>query len=650
MKCNNNNSAFYNENEMLLAKTYEMINTFNQNFTCPNVQVIRNLFTKVNNVWQHPLILNYNYCLICYERNTDNHLQINNKIEFFNFFHSRKIAFRPCIKRKDKLSKRRFISSYDSLSQKLSQNTLKIKHHESDTNLLLSSFKSHKPKKSQRKHKREKQRCQTDALIQKSRSNDTKDKEALSRSISMLHNEKDHELEINNQSKDKYEANALNTEDISLGMKGATFRVNPAKHTRKSSFESKTVKKKTSQLVQAKNSLFKFFNMFSRDTTLKNHQFSPRRSNVPRIAHGGLTNLENTTSTPPVLSSSPKNKINLDSTDKTMDLQNNIKNEICEICLGPIKDKFVIGCGDFYCRTCIKSLALDCINNISHFKKLVCPKEICHEPIDEPIIKKLLTEEEFNKYKKIKIRIEGLTNKAYIPCPFPDCDNFAEDMLVKKNIAFCAEGHLFCKNCLEIIQDNEKEHTCKKKKADENQKYFMSNKFIKKCPNCRTWVQREPGGCNNMTCMNIWCNYEFCWICGRAYDNSHYKNPFSVCFGLGESDYKSKFSKYKSARVAKCVIIFLLLIFVAFPIIMIFFSFVVIGIYMVMFVLDGSTMKNVKIKSKLLSKVFNILVYSSYGFISLASLGIGYLTLGILFLVVPILGIVNKCKRQKDEE
>ena len=51
-----------------------------------------------------------------------------------------------------------------------------------------------------------------------------------------------------------------------------------------------------------------------------------------------------------------------------------------------------------------------------------------------------------------------------------------------------------------------------------------------------------------MTCTNIWCGYEFCWICNGKYEESHYKNPISMCFGLADSDKDKILLKYSFAK------------------------------------------------------------------------------------------------------
>ena len=71
-----------------------------------------------------------------------------------------------------------------------------------------------------------------------------------------------------------------------------------------------------------------------------------------------------------------------------------------------------------------------------------CPR--CDDPIDENTIKFLLSKDYFEKYKNIKMRIEGLKDNKNIPCPFPDCEGFARKDELKNGTLLCQKGHVFC--------------------------------------------------------------------------------------------------------------------------------------------------------------------------------------------------------------
>ena len=331
------------------------------------------------------------------------------------------------------------------------------------------------------------------------------------------------------------------------------------------------------------------------------------------------------------------------------------KNDNCSICLQEIKEKFTLTCGDFFCRYCMRNLILEGIKKIANLDKLCCPA--CNDKIKEDTIKKLLTEEEFETYQKLITKIEGLKIKERIPCPYPDCPGWAEESQSSHNILCCINGHDFCKKCQEIVDFNSKDqnnkHKCYENISEEEyqtMQFFKKNKSFRKCPNCQSMVVREGGGCNNMTCTNIWCGYEFCWICNRKYDESHYKNPLSMCFGLSEMKDDGKLAKYSRMRFFRCMFIFILIIFIILPIILVFFSIFEAFLYIISFVLDGSAMKNIKLKSVFAHKIFYKLVYGFFIAIGFAYIPIGYLSLVLFALAAPIICIINNFREKNDEE
>ena len=265
------------------------------------------------------------------------------------------------------------------------------------------------------------------------------------------------------------------------------------------------------------------------------------------------------------------------------------------------------------------------MKKISDLDLLQCPT--CNEQIEKNTIKKLLTEEEYQKYQVLITRIEGLKNKNkdYIPCPYPDCPGWADKNEFNDNIiVYCQYEHTFCKKCSNIVDNSfrqNNEHKCNENITEEEQQtlqLFKDNKNYRKCPNCQSLVVREGGGCNNMTCTNIWCGYEFCWICNRKFEDSHYRNPLSMCFGLSEMNYDGKLAKYSRVRFFRCMLIFMLIIFVILPVIIVFFSVFEVCLFIISFVLDGSFMKNIKLKSLYTHKFFYKIVYAFFIAIGIA--------------------------------
>jgi hypothetical protein len=318
----------------------------------------------------------------------------------------------------------------------------------------------------------------------------------------------------------------------------------------------------------------------------------------------------------------------------------------CDICFQDIKDKFTLACGDFFCRECIVGHVTSCLNNITHLKNLRCPKSICNEKIKEGVLEKLISKNDYEKYLKIRHRIDGLYCSLNFSCPIPDCESYGYITEIKNGNLNCLNGHYFCVKCL---KESHKGKPCLIEQ-DESEKFLKNDKFIKKCPNCKTWIEKfQPHGCNNVTCANIWCSLTFCWICMRPYDKNHYINPLSTCFGMQEIKNDSHFAKHKCLRITKCFIIFVLMLAIL-PFIILLFSFVFITFYILAFVLDGSAVKNLKLKTERRHKIFRFLIYATYIVISLPSLPLGYWSLAIGIVSSPFIYIYKKCKRINSQE
>ena len=348
----------------------------------------------------------------------------------------------------------------------------------------------------------------------------------------------------------------------------------------------------------------------------------------------------------------PKNNSIMENLEDTeiRSLQFFEKNEKCRICLGEIKDKFTLFCGDFFCRECIIDLLEQNIGKITTFNKIECPS--CHEPINENTIKFLLKEEYLIKYIKIKTRIDGLSNKNNVPCPHPDCEGYAVKEEEINGTLECQNGHIFCGKCLEEISSKfrlepKNSHICIKK---DSEKFLEENKNIRKCPNCNCWVQRDPGGCNYFRCSNIWCQYEFCWICGRHFEPSHYRNPLSMCFGLVGSNYEGKLIKSFRIRRIRCILISLLFLLILLPIIIIFFSFFLIGSFVMYFQFDGKEIRNIRFHSKCPHKTFYRFYFLFILLISIGLIPFGYICLVLLILSIPIFIIINKTRKKNSND
>ena len=145
-----------------------------------------------------------------------------------------------------------------------------------------------------------------------------------------------------------------------------------------------------------------------------------------------------------------------------------------------------------------------------------------------------------------------------------------------------------------------------------------------------------------MKCTNLWCNYEFCWICMKKYDNGHYKNPFSQCFGLSQTDINSNFAN-KGARILKCIIISVIVLFIFFPMFVNLFSFSLISLYLKFY---DTSRKKVNLKNKKIRYIYMAIEYTFYFLIGVALISLGYLVLMALIIGIPIYILVEKIKNE----
>ena len=667
---------------------YEMINLFNNNFKCNDFKNILKLYQKdislkeyfknvklKQEIYQHPLFKNYNYCLFCNQREKtkynsidliNSHIELKEK-NIGEYLLNNNIKLREIKYKKEKIAKRRFINSYDNLNKKKNGNNLDlIIENESDTELYICGKKIKNNKISQIYTKKLTYIDRTQ-LFKKSYSTENKNNDNK-RIKTMKYN-----YDKNNFFKPIKHINLINQSserkiniDEEYEMNSDTLTINLEKEDIKIDFNNigNNFNKYNSDNQEDTNIIKKKDTYKTNIITLKKEKDKvSNKSNSNKI-------IEIFEETKKFLGLGKKNSHNRDKYFRNRTISNNIekyfiiknklknfslKNDSCKICLQEIREKFTLTCGDFFCRGCIRDMILTGIKQISNLDTLHCPT--CNERLLENTIKKLLSEEEFQKYQFLMTKINGLKNKDHIPCPYPDCPGWAEDNHNHENILDCQYNHSFCKKCLkirtseEIIQNIK--HKCCKNMTEEESKtmeFFKQNKSFRKCPNCQSMVVREGGGCNNMTCTNIWCGYEFCWLCNKKYEESHYRNPLSLCFGLSEMNYNERLAKYSRDRFFRCFFIFLGLIFIILPVIIVFFSIFAVVLYIITFVLDGSAMKHIKLKSSFKHRFFYKIVYLFFFFIAIAYIPIGYASLAILVISTPFVCIFYKIRRKNEEE
>ena len=691
---------------------YQFINIFNKNFICDDVKEIIEIYKKKKantpifpenkniklNKYQHPLFLNYNHCLFCLEKKEtkyslynleSSHLYLTDYISLSTFLKSKNIKLRPAIKIKDKITKRRFINSFSPKKNILHDN---YKNNDSDTEIYvekdnsknqnclrkysvkkIKSGKSVKHNSNPKKKNRRKSMIEINSLSSRKKKNSSVDAHAHKKFIkqksgNIQYNFNRFVTQVNKKNKqnDENEENIIifPEQEITNNRNRSQTKINRNRNIQK--LMNKKADDIRIQINDSDNDSKSNFTVVEKEkkNVNKSTEIPNHHEEEPGKNHNIITNFFQKifpSFSSKKVSNNNDAKINqrksLKNIDKINNLNTNTNNNInssgnflindkCKICKNEIRDKFTLECGDFCCRKCIKEKIIQCINNLSKFDEMCCPE--CNRVIERNTIEKLLSEEELEKYDRICLRVNGYKHKEYIPCPFVNCDDYAIETS-HRDILTCQSGHFFCKKCLETLENKTSKHKCKEK-FPEVIKYF-SIEGVKKCPNCNCWVQREnKKGCNNMTCTNIWCGYEFCWLCGRKYDESHYKNPFSTCFGLSCTNSDGKLAKDRKIRLVRCVFIGLMFLFVFLPLIIALFSVLEAFLFIVTFVLDGSVMKHIKLHSRILHKLFYKIVHAFFVCIGIAYIPFGYFSLVGLAFLGPVMYLVNKFRSKFEDE
>ena len=210
-----------------------------------------------------------------------------------------------------------------------------------------------------------------------------------------------------------------------------------------------------------------------------------------------------------------KNLIELDN----INLNEEEEKEICKIC-----DQLYIKNNQTTLQNCYHSFCKNCWYNFLSVKingnkltQIKCLEYECQEKLPFEFIMNIIKDnkELIQKYKNYKTKLDILDDPNKKFCPYPGCDSYGEIKDEKEKDVKCKNGHSFCFICCQKshgkIQCNEK--------IDENLEEYAKLKFIKKCPKCGTWTEKEQG-CNHITCAE--CNHQWCWLCNGDYFVDHY--------------------------------------------------------------------------------------------------------------------------------
>ena len=173
-------------------------------------------------------------------------------------------------------------------------------------------------------------------------------------------------------------------------------------------------------------------------------------------------------------------------------------------------------CFHTFCKTCWFTYIKNSIIEKKQIK-IKCMDHLCTEILSEKFIYTIIKNDKnlIKQFNENKLREEILSNPNKKFCPYPNCNSYAKRKNKNEKKVKCENGHLFCFYCLKEPHDN-RECT---RELDEKMEEYAKKKFIKKCPNCGCWTEKNEG-CNHMTCIE--CNYQWCWLCNNKYTSDHY--------------------------------------------------------------------------------------------------------------------------------
>jgi ariadne-1 len=172
-------------------------------------------------------------------------------------------------------------------------------------------------------------------------------------------------------------------------------------------------------------------------------------------------------------------------------------------------------CGHYFCLDCWNSYLENKIADEGH-AYLPCPEYKCSIIIDDDTALNLI------KSPNAKLSYNKLVTNSFVEsnplmkwCPGRDCGRIIKVPHAECRAVTCDCGSIFCFACSQAWHEPVGCDLLKrwlKKCNDDSETSNWLNANTKDCPKCQITIEKD-GGCNHMTCKNVSCRFEFCWMC-----------------------------------------------------------------------------------------------------------------------------------------